>query len=74
MLFWGILVGSVAAWLSPCLIAWVVALISRLPNAFRFAIASAVLTYGTGFFYAHAGAFVSRSCSFGARVGGKRSR
>jgi len=48
VLFWGVLVGSLAAWLLPCLFALVVARISRLPQAFRFAIASAVLTYGIG--------------------------
>ena len=48
VLFAGILAGSMAAWLLPCLVAWVVARLSRLPNPFTFAFASAVLTYGTG--------------------------
>ena len=48
VLFWGILAGSMAAWLLPCLVAWVVARLGRLSNPFKFALASAVLTYGMG--------------------------
>jgi hypothetical protein len=48
VLFWGILAGSMAAWLLPCVVAWVVARLGRLPNPFKFAFASAVLTYGIG--------------------------
>ena len=48
MLFWGILIGSMAAWLLPCLAAFAVARLCHLPNPIKFAIASAVLTYGIG--------------------------
>jgi hypothetical protein len=46
VLFWGILLGSLAAWLLPCFVAWAIARLSALPNPFKFAITSAVLTYG----------------------------
>ena len=48
VLFAGILAGSMAAWLLPCVVAWVVARLSHLPNPLKFAFASAVLTYGIG--------------------------
>ena len=51
VLFWGILVASMAAWLLPCLAAWAVARLSRLPKPVKFAITSAVLTYGIGILF-----------------------
>ena len=46
MLYWGILIGSLVAWLLPCLVAALVARVYSLPNKFKFALTSAVLTYG----------------------------
>ena len=48
MLFFGMLTGSMVAWLLPCLVAWIVARLNRLSNSFMFAISSAALTYGIG--------------------------
>jgi hypothetical protein len=46
VLYWGILIGSLAAWLLPCLVAALIAKFYSLPSKFKFALTSAVLTYG----------------------------
>jgi hypothetical protein len=48
VLFFGILAGSMAAWLLPCFVAWIVARLNRLSSALTFAVSSAALTYGIG--------------------------
>jgi hypothetical protein len=46
VLYWGILIGSLAAWLLPCLVAALIAKFYSLPSKFKFALTSAVLNYG----------------------------